>query len=124
MPASVCVSAAFIAVRSSGSASRNARINASSSFLLRSSAMDALTVAVVRGGMVESRHRIHAVRVHASGSLAEERGGAGATGGGSPAEERGDAGLVTFRRSPAKPIQALLLVRSYDDLAEEDTAIA
>jgi L-asparaginase len=71
--------------------------------------MDALTVAVVRGGEVESRHRVHAARVDASGWLTEERG---------------DAGLVTFMRSAAKPIQALLLVRSYDDLEEEDIAIA
>ena len=59
--------------------------------------------------MAESHHRIHGVRVDATGSLAEERG---------------DAGLVTFMRSAAKPIQALLLVRSYDDLEEEDIAIA
>lgn len=59
--------------------------------------------------MAESRHRIHAARVDSTGSIAEERG---------------DAGLVTFMRSAAKPIQALLLVRSYDDLAEEDIAIA
>jgi L-asparaginase len=71
--------------------------------------MDALTVAVVRGGEVESRHRVHAARVDASGWLTEERG---------------DAGLVTFMRSAAKPIQALLLVRSYYDLEEEDIAIA
>jgi L-asparaginase len=71
--------------------------------------MDALTVAVVRGGMAESRHRIHAVRTGSRGEVAEEHG---------------DAGLVTFMRSAAKPIQALLLVRAYDDLAEEDTAIA
>jgi L-asparaginase len=71
--------------------------------------MDALTVAVVRGGKVESRHRVHAARVDASGWLTEERG---------------DAGLVTFMRSAAKPIQALLLVRSYYDLEEEDIAIA
>jgi L-asparaginase len=59
--------------------------------------------------MTESRHRIHAARVGADGALLEARG---------------DAGLVTFMRSAAKPIQALLLVRSYDDLAEEDIAIA
>ena len=59
--------------------------------------------------MVESRHRIHAARVGADGRLAEERG---------------EAGLVTFMRSAAKPIQALLLVRAYDDLADEDVAIA
>jgi L-asparaginase len=59
--------------------------------------------------MTESRHRIHAARVGADGSLVEARG---------------DPGLVTFMRSALKPIQALLLVRSYDDLAEEDVAIA
>jgi L-asparaginase len=59
--------------------------------------------------MVESRHRIHAVRVGRDGKVAEEHG---------------DSGLVTFMRSAAKPIQALLLVRSYDDLADEDVAIA
>jgi L-asparaginase len=59
--------------------------------------------------MTESRHRIHAARVGADGSLVEARG---------------DPGLVTFMRSALKPIQALLLVRSYDELAEEDVAIA
>ena len=59
--------------------------------------------------MTESRHRIHAARVGADGALLEARG---------------DGGLVTFMRSAAKPIQALLLVRSYDDLAQEDIAIA
>ncbi len=68
-----------------------------------------LTVAVVRGGQVESRHRIHAVRLGADGQVAETHG---------------DGGLVTFMRSAAKPIQALLLVRSYGDLADEDVAIA
>ena len=59
--------------------------------------------------MTESRHRVHAARVDSKGSLVEARG---------------DAALVTFMRSAAKPIQALLLVRSYDDLAQEDVAIA
>ena len=71
--------------------------------------MDVITVAVVRGGLVESRHRVHALRLDAGGQVAEERG---------------DRGLVTFMRSAAKPIQALLLVRTYDDLADEDVAIA
>jgi L-asparaginase len=71
--------------------------------------MDALTVAVTRGGAAESRHRIHAARLDPEGRLAEERG---------------EPGLVTFMRSAAKPLQALLLVRSYDDLADEDVAIA
>jgi L-asparaginase len=71
--------------------------------------MDALTVAVTRGGLVESLHRIHAVRLGPDGRVAQAHG---------------DAGLVTFMRSAAKPIQALLLVRCYDDLADEDVAIA
>jgi L-asparaginase II len=71
--------------------------------------MDPITVAVVRGGMVESRHRVHAARLDESGAVVDPRG---------------DQGLVTFMRSAAKPIQALLLVRAFDDLAEEDVAIA
>ena len=59
--------------------------------------------------MVESRHRVHAVRVDASGAAVESRG---------------DPGLVTFMRSAAKPIQALALVRAYSDLVDEDVAIA
>jgi L-asparaginase II len=39
-------------------------------------------------------------------------------------EARGDPHLVTFARSAVKPIQGLLLARSYEDLAEEDLAIA
>lgn len=45
-------------------------------------------------------------------------------GAGAVVEARGDPGLVTFMRSAAKPLQALLLVRAYDDLADEDVAIA
>ena len=59
--------------------------------------------------MVESRHRVHVVRLDPEGAVVEAHG---------------DPGLVTFMRSAAKPIQALLLVRSYDDLAPEDIAIA
>ncbi|MEO8289491.1 MAG: asparaginase [Gaiellaceae bacterium] len=71
--------------------------------------MDPLTVTVARGGAVESRHRVHAVRLGPVGEVAEAHG---------------DPGLVTFMRSAAKPLQALLLVRAYDDLADEETAIA
>jgi L-asparaginase len=63
---------------------------------------------VERGGFVESRHRVHAVKVRDGKVL----------------EARGDPGLVTFMRSAAKPVQALLLVRAYDDLADEEVAIA
>jgi L-asparaginase II len=59
--------------------------------------------------MVESRHRVHAVWLGPAGETVAEHG---------------DAGLVTFMRSAAKPIQALLLVRAYDGLADEDVAIA
>jgi L-asparaginase II len=67
-----------------------------------------IRVAVERGGIVESRHRVHAVRV-------EE---------GKTVESWGDAGLVTFMRSAAKPLQALPLVRSYETLSDEEVAIA
>jgi L-asparaginase II len=67
-----------------------------------------ITVAVERGGVVESRHRVHAVRV--------ERGEA--------VEAWGDPGLVTFMRSAAKPLQALPLVHAYETLSEEEIAIA
>ena len=70
--------------------------------------MDPISVAVERGGLVESRHRVHAVKVRD----------------GEVVEARGDPGLVTFVRSAAKPLQALLLVREYDDLADEEVAIA
>jgi L-asparaginase II len=70
--------------------------------------MDAISVAVERGGVVESRHSVHAVKV-ADGKAAESWG---------------DPGLVTFMRSAAKPLQALPLVRSYDNLSDEEVAIA
>ena len=67
-----------------------------------------ITVAVRRGGIVESRHRIHAVAVKD----------------GAVVEEAGDGGLVTFLRSSAKPIQALPLTRALPELAEQELAIA
>jgi L-asparaginase II len=70
--------------------------------------VDPITVAVERGGVVESRHRVHAVKVVD----------------GRAAESWGDAGLVTFMRSAAKPLQALPLVRSYGNLSDEEVAIA
>jgi L-asparaginase II len=70
--------------------------------------MDAISVAVERGGVVESRHRVHAVRVE----------------GGRVREAWGDPELVTFMRSAAKPLQALPLVRSYSTLSDEEVAIA
>src|SRR5687768_17067488 len=72
------------------------------------SSVDPLSVAVERGGVVESRHRVHAVKVRD----------------GEVVEAHGDSNLVTFVRSAAKPLQALLLVREYADLADEEIAIA
>jgi L-asparaginase II len=70
--------------------------------------VDPITVAVERGGVVESRHRVHAVR----------------TDGGEVTEAWGDPELVTFMRSAAKPLQALPLVRVYESLLDEEVAIA
>lgn len=67
-----------------------------------------LRVVVRRGSLVESTHRVHAVRVRE----------------GKVAESWGDPELVTFMRSAAKPLQAVLLVRAYDDLSSEEIAIA
>lgn len=72
------------------------------------SPMEPMVVSVTRGGVLESRHRVHAV----------------ATRDGEIVERAGDARLVTFLRSAAKPIQALPLVRGRGDLADEEVAIA
>ena len=53
--------------------------------------VDAISVSVRRGDIVESRHRVHAVLVRA----------------GAVEEAWGDPGLVTHMRSAAKPLQAL-----------------
>lgn len=66
--------------------------------------MDAISVAVVRGDVVEAVHEVHAV-------VTDGR-------------SFGDASLTCFLRSSAKPIQAIPLVEAYDDLAEEEIAIA
>ncbi|HEX2045569.1 MAG TPA: asparaginase [Gaiellaceae bacterium] len=70
--------------------------------------MDTISVAVERGGLVESEHRVHAVAVRDDEVV----------------DAWGDPGLVTFMRSAAKPFQALSLVRAYGDLAEEELAVA
>jgi len=70
--------------------------------------MDPLSVSVRRGDTVEARHRVHAVGVRAGEVVAA----------------RGDPGLVSYFRSSAKPIQALLLVRARPDLADAEIAIA
>jgi L-asparaginase II len=70
--------------------------------------MDSLTVIVRRAGIVEARHRVHAVAVRDGEVIASA----------------GDAGLVCFMRSSSKPLQALPLARSRDDLDDRDLAIA
>jgi L-asparaginase II len=70
--------------------------------------VDAISVAVERGGLVEATHRVHGARV-ADGKVLESWG---------------DPHLVTFMRSAAKPLQALPLTRARGDLASEELAIA
>ncbi len=67
-----------------------------------------LSVAVRRGDIVESVHRVHAVAVQ-DGKVVAEAGG---------------PDLLASLRSSAKPIQALLLARAREDLDENDLAIA
>jgi L-asparaginase len=70
--------------------------------------MDAISVSVVRGAIVEARHRVHAVAVRD----------------GEVVSAAGDPALVCLFRSSAKPIQALLLARARPDLEDADVAIA
>src|SRR5436305_5720349 len=70
--------------------------------------MDALTVVVRRAGVVEARHRVHAVAVQDGAVIAEA----------------GDPGLVCFMRSSSKPLQAVPLARARDDADDRDLAIA
>jgi L-asparaginase II len=70
--------------------------------------MAPLIVEVRRNGIVEARHRVHAVAVQNGAVVAEA----------------GDAGLTCFMRSSSKPIQALPLARARADLDERDLAIA
>jgi L-asparaginase II len=70
--------------------------------------MDPISVAVRRGSFVESVHLVHAVAVQD----------------GAVVEEAGDPAFLTSLRSSAKPFQALPLVRSRDDLDDDDVAIA
>jgi L-asparaginase II len=69
---------------------------------------EALSVAVTRGEILESTHRVHAVAVKDGEVVAAA----------------GDPQLVVSLRSSAKPIQALLLARARQDLEEEHYAIA
>ena len=68
-----------------------------------------ITVEVVRGGVVEARHRVHAVAV-SDGARSSRR--------------RGDRELETLFRSSAKPLQALPIVRARPDLDDAEIAIA
>lgn len=63
-----------------------------------------IRVVVRRGGGSEAVHVVH---------VASTNG-----------ESRSDPGLVSFLRSSSKPIQAIPLVEAYDDLADEEIAIA
>ena len=67
-----------------------------------------LRVAVRRGEIVECVHEVHAVAVRD----------------GSVVDEAGDPTLVASLRSSAKPLQALPLARAYENLAEDEMAIA
>ena len=67
-----------------------------------------LSVAVTRGEIVESVHRVHAVAVRDGEVVAEA----------------GDPNLVVSLRSAAKPVQALLVARAYEGLSDEQLAIA
>src|SRR3954452_6745070 len=70
--------------------------------------MEPIVVHVVRSGIVEAVHRVHAVAVRDGAVVAEA----------------GDGGLVCFMRSSSKPLQALPLARARDDLDARDLAIA
>jgi L-asparaginase len=63
-----------------------------------------ILVAVRRGDVVEAVHRVHAATTDG--------------------RSFGDPELVCFLRSAAKPLQAIPFVEGYDDLADEEVAIA
>ena len=67
-----------------------------------------IVVEVRRNGAVEAAHRVHAVAVR----------------GGEVVAAAGDSALACFMRSSSKPLQALPLVRSRDDLPDDELAIA
>jgi L-asparaginase II len=67
-----------------------------------------IVVEVRRNGIVEARHRVHAVAVRHGEIVAAA----------------GDPNLVCFMRSSSKPLQALPLARARDDLDHADLAIA
>ena len=67
-----------------------------------------ILVEVRRKGVVEAAHRVHAVAVRSGEVVAAA----------------GDASLMCFMRSSSKPLQALPLVRTRDDLPDDELAIA
>jgi L-asparaginase II len=67
-----------------------------------------LLVEVRRNGVVEATHRVHGVAVRDGKVVAVA----------------GDPGRVCFMRSSSKPLQALPLVRSRDDLPDDELAVA
>ena len=75
---------------------------------VRLARVESIRVVVRRGGTVESVHRVHAVSVRGDEVVSAV----------------GNPELVTFFRSSAKPIQALLLVRSRPELDDRLVAIA
>jgi L-asparaginase II len=70
--------------------------------------VEPISVAVRRGEVVESVHRVHAVAVRDGEIVAGV----------------GDPRLVTFMRSAAKPLQAVPLAQERDDLEQRHLAIA
>jgi L-asparaginase II len=70
--------------------------------------VEPISVVVRRGGVVEARHRVHAVAVQDGAVVAEA----------------GDPQLVAYLRSAAKPFQALPVVRARSDLTQAEIAIA
>jgi L-asparaginase II len=70
--------------------------------------VDVIVVEARRNGIVEARHRVHAVAVRDGATVASA----------------GDPALMCFMRSASKPIQALPLARARDDLHERGLAIA
>ncbi|HEY8645743.1 MAG TPA: asparaginase [Gaiellaceae bacterium] len=66
--------------------------------------MDAIRVTVRRGDVVEAVHRVHAATTDG--------------------QHWGDPGLTFFLRSSSKPIQAIPFVEGYDDLDDDEIAIA
>ncbi|MGH3065634.1 MAG: asparaginase [Gaiellaceae bacterium] len=70
--------------------------------------MEPIAVEAIRGGVVEARHRVHAVAVRQGQVVAAA----------------GDATRVTHFRSSAKPLQALPVVRAWPELDDAEISIA